>query len=422
MTKKYILIILLTLTLSFCENSRSTNQDEREAREQQKKELYETYDDLFKTFLANTNIELGKEVVKYEEISPGLFPKKVTFRGSYRDLGKWVGLMALKQGIYPNMRNEGNEEINRKIEKMYQKIFPPFLDRARGIAWAYSLNLEDLDLRHIENGFTGALWWQLFKYSDFLELTRFSSQTSAENCSVMSYYIEDEKRQLNGRNFDIYDDRPHFLVVSNLGGVYRTAGMTCYQLQNKFMDGINEKGLFMGIASNIAPPKYITYDEEPYPDVPAICSPRLIRVILDCCATVEEALALIGKVRIWFPDENQHFLIADALGNSVVIEFDRNKNLQVFPRTEDYLLMTNTAFMEGLDYVYNNCSRFKRATDLFTQGVSNMEEFWRVVCAIQRKKGSTRSIWTSRADLKKLEYDARFWSEEWEIAHVLTLR
>lgn len=421
MPKKFLFILLIVITLTFCDSAWKEKEKEREAREKRIKELYETYDDLFKSFLANTNAELGKEVAKYEEISPGLFPKKITFKGNYRDLGKWVGLMALKHGIYPNRRSEANREINLKIERMYREIFPPFLERAKGIAWAYSLNLEDLDLRHIENRFTGRLWWELFKYDEFLKLTRFGTQASLENCSVISYYIEDEKRQLVGRNWDMYDDRPHFLVVSNLNGVYRTVGMTCYQLQNKFMDGINEKGLFMAIASNIFPEKYRDYDEEPYPDVPAICSPRLIRVILDCCATVDEALNLIKKVRIWFPDELQHFLIADALGNSVVIEFDRSKNLQVFPRSKDYLVMTNTAFMEGLDYVYNNCVRFRRATNLCALGVSNMAEFWEVVYSIRETYGTHRSLWTSGADLKKLEYDARFWSEGWHIPHVITL-
>ncbi len=422
MTKKYILIILLTLTLCFCETSWSRNQDEREAREQEIRELYETYDDLFKVFLANTNAELGKNVAIYEEISPGLFPKKITFQGSYRDVGKWLGLMARKQGIYPTLRTEESREINEKIEAMYGKFFPPFLERARGIAWAYSQNLENLDLRNIEDWFAGRLWWELFRYDDFLRLTRFTSSTSTENCSVISYYIEEEQRMLTGRNFDIYDDRPHFQVVSNLSGVYRSVGMTCYQLQNKIMDGINERGLFMAIASNILPPEYTSYDEEPYPQVAAICSPRLIRVILDCCATVEEALALIRKVRIWFPDELQHFLIADASGRSVVIEFDRDKKLHVFPTTECYQVMTNTAFLEGPDYLYQNCTRFRRATDLCALGVTNMEEFWEVVCSIQARFGTTLSIWTSRADLKKLEYDTRFHSENWEVPHVLTIQ
>lgn len=414
------MLISALLQLS-CSSSWSEHQAEMEALEQEIQELYDTYDDLFKVFLVNTNEELGKQVAVYEEISPGLHPKKITFRGSYYEVGQWVGLMARKYGIYPRLRDDGNREINEKIEAMYRKIFPPFLERCRGIAWAYSLNPEDLDLRHQEYGFSGTLWWRLFQYDDFLRLTKFTSQGSAENCSVISYYIEEEQRMLVGRNFDIYDDRPHFQVVSNLSGVYRTIGMTAYQLQNKISDGLNEKGLYMAVASNIFPDQYGDYAEEPYPEVPAVWSIHLIRMILDGCATVEEALALVRRVRVWFPDELQHFLIADRLGNSVVIEFDRDKNLHEFPAGDCYQVMTNTAFMEGLDYVYANCGRFRRATDLCALGVSNMEEFWKVVCAIQETWSSVCSIWTARGDLKKLEYDTRFWSEEWEVPHLLTI-
>ena len=80
MKKIYLLIPIIIITLCFCDSAWQNRQDQKNDFQERIKELYDTYDDLFKTFLANTNAELGKEVVRYEEISPGLFPKKVTFK------------------------------------------------------------------------------------------------------------------------------------------------------------------------------------------------------------------------------------------------------------------------------------------------------------------------------------------------------
>ena len=69
-------------------------------------------------------------------------------------------------------------------------------------------------------------------------------------------------------------------------------------------------------------PKRYNTPEEAYPEEPAIQVIHMVRIALETCATVEEAVALFQSVRIWFPVEVNHILLADKMGNSAVIEFD----------------------------------------------------------------------------------------------------
>jgi predicted choloylglycine hydrolase len=386
------------------------------AGDDQKAQLYQHYDDVFKVLLSQATKQMSKEVLKYESLMPGLLPKKVTVRGSHYEFGYLVGLIAREAGQNLNRRTEADAEINRRIAAMYRDICPLYLEKTRGIAAAYGMSLDDVDLRSLEYDFEAKLWWDLFKYSQFNDLTKFSEPVT--QCSMISYYLESERKHLVGRNFDNPADRPVFLVASSLDGVYRSIGDSVYQLHQWMPDGINEKGLFVGVASVVDPPKYAAYkDTAAYPDKPSIQAVHLLRIILDSCATVDEALELIRKVNVWFPVEMNHFMIADSQGHSVVVEFDQNKNLLAFHRQSPFLVLTNTALQEGTAYAYNSCWRYKTATDMLSKGISSLGGLGQVVGAIQFRSGPTRTLWSLLADLAKKEFIVAYLADNFMSLH-----
>ncbi len=384
----------------------------------QRTQLYQHYDDVFKLLLSQAAQQMGKEVLKYESLMAGLLPKKVTVTGTHFDFGYLVGLMAKGAGQVLNRRTEANAELNRSIAAMYQAVYPPHLERARGIAAAYGMDLDDVDLKSLEYEFESRFWWDLFKYTQFNDLTKFSGPVT--NCSVLSYYLESEKKHLVGRNFDNPAERPVFLVASSLDGVYRTIGDSVYQLHRWMTDGINEKGLFVGVASVADPPKYAAWrDTIAYPDKPSIQAVHLLRIILDTCATVEEALGLMRKVNVWFPVEMNHFMIADSQGHSVIVEFDQDKNLLAFQRQSPFLVLTNTALQEGTAYAYNTCWRYKTATDLLSKGVSGLGSLATVVGAVQFRSGPTRTLWSVMVDLSAKEFLVAYLADNFVTLHRL---
>ncbi|GAB3935816.1 hypothetical protein GCM10027614_11290 [Micromonospora vulcania] len=81
-------------------------------------------------------------------------------------------------------------------------------------------------------------------------------------------------------------------------------------------DGMNERGLAVGLAADDA----ASY--RPDPAKPTVGSVRILRLVLDRAATVDEAVALFTRHNLDFDGGPPlHYLLADATGASAVIEF-----------------------------------------------------------------------------------------------------
>lgn len=381
--------------------------------------LYAHFDDDFKTYLTQATQEMGKEILTYEDISPGLLPKKITITGNHYELGYLIGLIAKKKyGTVEKTRTPENEQINQEIINMYNIIDPEYLNLVRGCAEALGLSFTDVDLRFMEDAFFGDLWWKIFQYQNFVQLTDFSKPIAIGdgNCSLVSYYFENQQKHYVGRNFDNPSDRPHFFVNTQMNGRYAVMGMTCYKLYHWISDGVNDQGLFIGIATNGYPDAY-NRKEPDYPAVPAVQIVHMIRIALETCTTVEEVINLFGSVRIWFPHEGNHLLLSDAAGNAAVVEFDLDRSMISFPRTHHYMVLTNTAYQEGHQFIMDHCWRYREATENLQGGIATQEDLLRVTSSIRATHGESRTLWSAITDLSERRMDVYYRSEDYHTAH-----
>jgi antitoxin component YwqK of YwqJK toxin-antitoxin module len=95
--------------------------------------------------------------------------------------------------------------------------------------------------------------------------------------------------------------------------------------------GVNEAGLFIDRVVAPAIEDYALMGEAPaFP---------IASLILDQCATVDEAVALFRRYRV-SQLNGVHFLIADKSGASVIVEWDGH-DLAVLPKSGDLQIMTN---------------------------------------------------------------------------------
>ena len=108
------------------------------------------------------------------------------------------------------------------------------------------------------------------------------------------------------------------------------------------VDGINEKGLCTSI---MALPKQASQQNTEKHDVGTT---MIMRLWLDRCATVEEALAVLETVDVRHDAKvgsGYHYMIADATGHCVVVEFDKDDAWKTIvvrkPEDQDYMLVTN---------------------------------------------------------------------------------
>jgi hypothetical protein len=391
-------------------------------------QVYREYDQKFRAYLANAVQIVGKETIKVERLSDRFtVPQKLTIQGTPYEIGLTIGHIAKQANERLPLVDETNRELNQKLAELLRKINPQHLDMVRGVAEAYEQPPEQIDLVLFERDFTSDLWCNLLQHERFYRDTDFSKQDpSAEKygCSVASYYAHGH--QIVGRNFDLPSDRPTYFTDLQMAGAYRVMGHTVYDLTGEMNDGINEKGFSLSSAGNVGSQwwkgdtgdriKYTSRD--PYPREPAIVFWRMTQVVLQTCATVDEALALLQAVRVWFPAtfrgmalEGTHWLLADATGKAVVVEWTPgDSQLLVYDKPGPYELMTNFSFQEGEEFLVKTCPRYRKSRPLLEKGVRDTTDMLEVMKSI-RATGPGRSLWISVMDLNARSVEVRYFKE-----------
>jgi hypothetical protein len=117
-------------------------------------------------------------------------------------------------------------------------------------------------------------------------------------------------------------------------------------------DGMNEKGLVIGMAA--VPPGNIV----PEPGKPMIGSLGVIREMLDRAQTIDEAVEIMQGYNVNMEGGPAlHYLIADATGKAVLVEYSQGK-MVLIPSQLPWHLATNFLCSEAGDEMQGHCGRY----------------------------------------------------------------
>ena len=189
-----------------------------------------------------------------------------------------------------------------------------------------------------------------------------NGESNSFNCTSFQAKQAEGEGYWYGRNYDFYKN-PTLVTFSHPRKGYASIGVSDMshigygldKLPVKFLsrvnclaaiyapvDGINEKGLCTSI---MALPKQASQQDTEKHDVG---TSMIMRLWLDRCATVEEALALLESVDVRHDvlvGTGYHYMIADASGHCVVVEFDKDDDWKTIvvrkPEGQNYMLVTN---------------------------------------------------------------------------------
>jgi len=130
-----------------------------------------------------------------------------------------------------------------------------------------------------------------------------------------------------GRNYDFaYDMPPSVTYRTYLENGYASLGNCDIWIGRE--DGLNEAGLFVGIAATMLP----GYQ-------PGLTFWFVVRMLLDRCATVEEGLELVQGIP---HAQSRNFLLADRSGQAAVAEVTTD-GVEVRKPEDGLLVITNHA-------------------------------------------------------------------------------
>jgi len=310
--------------------------------------------------------ETDNKIIKVKNYVKGALVKEVEINANYFELGYQLGLIARHINLPIKRWTDENKDNSIALIELYKKIYPYHLEKIKGIAAAYKVDFNDVDMIYFEREFFVNLGWILFNHSHYWFNEKFPLKNRA--CSIIGYNLYDVKnhKTIIGRNFDYPYNIPKFLVKTEMKGVYKSVSHTIYAINHWATDGINEKGLFIGETAVDYPEEYSeTLKQKNYPNEPSIDVLHLIRITLDTCATMEEAIELFKSVNVWFAEDvEDQFFIADKNGNMAILIYDLNRNLNIIRKksNKNYMLLTNVAGCEN-EEVFNLCFRYKTAKE-----------------------------------------------------------
>ena len=187
------------------------------------------------------------------------------------------------------------------------------------------------------------------------------------NCTSFQAVKADGTGFWFGRNYD-YFKNPTLVTVSHPKKGYASiavsdmshVGYSLEKLPDGFLsslsclasiyapvDGMNEKGLCTSI---MALPKQASQQETEKPNVGTTI---IMRLWLDRCATVQEALDLLETVDVRHDatvGSGYHYMVADANGDCAVVEFDKEDGWKTMivrkAEGENFMLVTNHLLSE----------------------------------------------------------------------------
>ncbi len=217
-------------------------------------------------------------------------------------------------------------------------------------------------------------------WDDLSEVTA-STGTTPFACSLFAALADPDAR-IYGRNFD-WQYSPALLLftypdegynsVSMVDIAYLGLGRGAADLPLEArtpllyaptlpFDGLNERGLAVGMAA------VDQVGEMPNdPSRETIDSLGIIREVLDHAATVDEAVAIFEDYNIeWGGGPPIHYLIADASGKSVLIEFYAGE-MSVMPGETSWQAATNFLNTPVQDDPAQMCARYDHIHDVLTE-------------------------------------------------------
>lgn len=194
----------------------------------------------------------------------------------------------------------------------------------------------------------------------FLVLMFFSAAVSASACSIFS--LSHNNSYYLAGNEDYVKMKSSIRFVPAEADSYGYAVMAGSLYVDSYPQiAINDQGLAVDWA---------TVPRTPYkrnPELPDIKVP-LIPELVKNCKNVDEVIEYVQALNIpHFAEE--HLFVADAEGNSVVLEWNTDK-LEVIRRDKSYQLITNFSILQP-ENGYYPCYRYDAGDAVLQQGVSD---------------------------------------------------
>jgi hypothetical protein len=289
----------------------------------------------------------GNVVQKDEVIAGGpkdsLEVRHLVLRGTNEQIGR--ALAEIGKERYAIRLDPAKDPVQVRAQRQFlERNYPILLDRMRGVAAAFGKSIDDDGWDFASLGYTDL--------KAGCSVAHLPPASTANGKSVVS---RDYDFTSGALSFGFLQPgmlhptaRPYLLELHPDRG-YASIAMTSYDLLSGVLDGINSEGLTVTLAMDDE--LFSKFPTEPT-RVPAVGLGELqtLRMLLDTCATIEEAKQALRSTKQYYQYVPCHYLIADRTGRAFVWEYSESHNQEYIVESPGQpLVMTNFTLHKQLE-------------------------------------------------------------------------
>jgi len=306
--------------------------------------------------------------------------RHLVLTGTNEEIGRALAEIAIER--FQARAERSTDVIRTRATRHYiEKNYPILYERMRGVAAAYGQRIDDDSVDH-----SGLNVTEIHAACSIVHLP---PQATADGKSVIS---RDYDYSTGSLNFGFLPpgmlhptSRPYLLELHPDHG-YASIAMVAYELLSGVLDGMNSEGLTVSLA--LDDELFTKYQMEPVlGTAPGLGEVQMLRLLLDTCATVEEAKEALLTTKQYYGFVPVHYLIADRFGRSFVWEYSQAHNKEfIIENPGRPLVMTNFSLNKHLDQggpptadeARSVCKRYALLTEQLAIAPSSItEEFLR---------------------------------------------
>jgi hypothetical protein len=290
----------------------------------------------------------GKKAVVSDRVVAGgpkdfMEVRHLVLRGTNEEIGQ--ALATIGKERYKLQPEASADGFRARVQRRYvEKNYPVLAERMRGVAAAFGKRPDD----------------DAFDFGSLTYLMRVP-----HGCSVVYYPpgVMADGAGVLSRNYDFTTGtimgtappagelpctaRPYVVEMHPDRG-YASLALYSYDLLSGVLDGVNSEGLTVAL---LADDELMKSGVEPANDgAVGLGVQQALRMLLDNCATAEEAKEALLTAKHYYEFIPVHYLVADRHGKAFVWEFSKGRNQEhIFESPGKPLITTNFSLHRHLD-------------------------------------------------------------------------
>lgn len=239
--------------------------------------------------------------------------RHIILRGSNFEIGRKLTEIAMQRhrtGPFPSP----NRRVTRAQLRYFEKDYPTYVDRMRGVAAAAGGKLE-VDAWNFSGLYYG------FRLPG-CSAVYYPPGTTAKGRGVLSRNFELSTGTSDGtqpRQGELPAAARPYVIEMHPNDGYSSLVTCLFDLLGGVMDGVNSEGLVIALLSDYEVTERYEIDQTLGPQA-GFNETQIARYILDTCASVEEAKDALLGAKLYYAMAPNHYIIADRHGHAFIWE------------------------------------------------------------------------------------------------------